>query len=117
MSPGLIVVDKLTITILVDNTINWLSKFPPEFTQEVRIHLAQHDHGTHNKELGVRVLDFENFCCGMSVCSTYAVCALTRPYRRSRFLCTNRMYNRSLYSPSTCRNNDVPHIGNICRGR
>jgi len=65
MATSLRTVDKLTITFLVDNTINWMSKFPPEFTPELRLHLTQPDHGTWDETAGVRVLDFNKFCCGM----------------------------------------------------
>ncbi|KAF9529429.1 beta-lactamase-like protein [Crepidotus variabilis] len=57
-------VDKLTITFLVDNTIEWMTKLPPGFTHEVRQHLAQKGHGTYDEKKCVPVLDFENFCCG-----------------------------------------------------
>jgi len=58
------VVDKLTITFLVDNCIEWMSKLPPGFTHELPQHLQQHEHGVFDEKKGVRVLDFDNFCCG-----------------------------------------------------
>ena len=77
-------VDKLTITFLVDNSIEWLlsliivtrnivliihmgfirmTKFPPGFIQEVPLHLMDPD-VPKDPLTGVPILDFENFCCG-----------------------------------------------------
>ncbi|KAK2463193.1 hypothetical protein APHAL10511_004848 [Amanita phalloides] len=56
-------VDNLTITFLVDNSIEWMTKLPPGFTQEVVLHLQQDDIQP-DEEKNVRVLDFDKFCCG-----------------------------------------------------
>lgn len=56
------VVDKLTITFLVDNSIEWMTKLPPGFSLEILLHLRQ---GIPPDETtGVPVLDFDKFCCG-----------------------------------------------------
>ncbi|KAF8633458.1 hypothetical protein AX17_004627 [Amanita inopinata Kibby_2008] len=55
----------LTISFLVDNCIEWMTKLPPGFTHELHQHLQQGlppGDGT----LGVPVLDFDKFCCGKS---------------------------------------------------
>jgi 7,8-dihydropterin-6-yl-methyl-4-(beta-D-ribofuranosyl)aminobenzene 5'-phosphate synthase len=56
-------VHKLTITFLVDNSIEWMTKLPPGFTQEVVLHLQQ-DAIPPDEVTGVPVLDFDKFCCG-----------------------------------------------------
>ncbi|KAF9481515.1 hypothetical protein BDN70DRAFT_876153 [Pholiota conissans] len=64
MHPVLKYVDKLTITFLVDNCIEWMTKLPPGFTHELPQHLQQDNHGTFDERKGVPVLDFDRFCCG-----------------------------------------------------
>ncbi|KDR75785.1 hypothetical protein GALMADRAFT_97658 [Galerina marginata CBS 339.88] len=64
MPPGVKLVDKLTITFLVDNCIEWMTKLPPGFTHELSQHIQQPGHGVFDEEKGVRVLDFDDFCCG-----------------------------------------------------
>jgi 7,8-dihydropterin-6-yl-methyl-4-(beta-D-ribofuranosyl)aminobenzene 5'-phosphate synthase len=75
----LAIVDKLTITFLVDNCIEWyvvylryrhanedslrMTKLPPGFTHELPQHLQQHGHGV-DTVMGVPAFDFEKFCCG-----------------------------------------------------
>ncbi len=56
-------VDKLTITFLVDNSIEWMTKLPPGFTHEVTLHLQQ-DASSPDEVTGVPVLNFDKFCCG-----------------------------------------------------
>jgi len=56
-------VDKLTITFLVDNSIEWMTKLPPGFTHEVVLHLHQ-DASSPDEVKGVPVLNFDKFCCG-----------------------------------------------------
>ena len=58
----LIKVEKLTITFLVDNSIEWMTKMPPGFSGEVRNHLA--DDPPIDELTGVPILDLENYCCG-----------------------------------------------------
>ncbi|CAA7259091.1 unnamed protein product [Cyclocybe aegerita] len=55
MPPNLKTVDRLTITFLVDNTIEW---------RELQQHVNQPGHGVYDEEKKVPVLDFDNFCCG-----------------------------------------------------
>ncbi|CAK5281751.1 unnamed protein product, partial [Mycena citricolor] len=58
-------VDKLTVTFLVDNCIEWLTKLPPGFTHELPQHLSQNNPPLHEHPVtGVPVLDFDTFCCG-----------------------------------------------------
>jgi len=57
------VVDKLTITFLVDNCIEWMTKLPPGFTHELPQHLQQPGHCVDTL-MGVPAFDFEKFCCG-----------------------------------------------------
>ncbi|KAH9485004.1 7,8-dihydropterin-6-methyl-4-(beta-D-ribofuranosyl)-aminobenzene-5'-phosphate synthase [Psilocybe cubensis] len=64
MPPQVKQVDKLTIIFLVDNCIEWMTKLPPGFSHELPQHLQQTSHGVFDKEKGVPVLDFDNFCCG-----------------------------------------------------
>ncbi|PFH50915.1 hypothetical protein AMATHDRAFT_75304 [Amanita thiersii Skay4041] len=59
--PNLKVVDKLTITFLVDNNIEWMTKLPPGFTHEINQHIRQ---SPPDETTGVPILDFDNFCCG-----------------------------------------------------
>ncbi|KAF8622674.1 hypothetical protein AX15_006780 [Amanita polypyramis BW_CC] len=56
-----VLVDRLTITFLVDNSIEWMTKLPPGFTQEVALHLRD---SPPDEIRGVPVLDFDKFCCG-----------------------------------------------------
>ncbi|KAF9565513.1 hypothetical protein CPC08DRAFT_704501 [Agrocybe pediades] len=57
-------VDKLTITFLVDNCIEWMTKLPPGFSHELPQHLNQPGHGIPDNDTGVPILDFDGFCCG-----------------------------------------------------
>ncbi|KAJ7680433.1 hypothetical protein DFH06DRAFT_1265436 [Mycena polygramma] len=58
-------VDRLVITFLVDNSIEWFTKLPPGFTHELPQHLQQKNPPLHSHPLtGVPVLDFNVFCCG-----------------------------------------------------
>ncbi|GJE95875.1 MBL-fold metallohydrolase domain-containing protein [Phanerochaete sordida] len=56
-------VDKLVITFLVDNNIEWFTKMPPGFTQELRYQLGQNDPPI-DEVTGTPFIDFENYCCG-----------------------------------------------------
>jgi len=56
------VVDKLTVTFLVDNCIEWMTKLPPGFTHELRQHLSYQP--PVDPLTGVPFIDLENFCCG-----------------------------------------------------
>ncbi|KAJ7497402.1 beta-lactamase-like protein [Mycena latifolia] len=58
-------VDKLVVTFLVDNSIEWFTKLPPGFTHELPQHLQQGSPPLHTHPVtGVPVLDFNKFCCG-----------------------------------------------------
>ncbi|RPD78528.1 hypothetical protein L226DRAFT_481337 [Lentinus tigrinus ALCF2SS1-7] len=61
--PKIMPVDKLTITFLVDNTIEWMTKLPPGFIHEVPQHLSQPDVPKDDRT-GVPFVDLENYCCG-----------------------------------------------------
>ncbi|KAJ2913080.1 hypothetical protein MD484_g7333, partial [Candolleomyces efflorescens] len=56
-------VSKLTITFLVDNNIEWMTKLPPGFTHELNQHVPR-SHPSSKDQGGVPVLDFNDFCCG-----------------------------------------------------
>ncbi|KAE9411354.1 hypothetical protein BT96DRAFT_870041 [Gymnopus androsaceus JB14] len=56
-------VDKLTITFLVDNSIEWFTKLPPGFTHELPQHLQAH-HFPIDEETNTPMLDFDKICCG-----------------------------------------------------
>ncbi|KAI0029437.1 beta-lactamase-like protein [Vararia minispora EC-137] len=56
-------VTKLSITFLVDNSIEWMTKLPPGFVHEVPQFLRNHT-PPPDPRTGVPALDFENFCCG-----------------------------------------------------
>ncbi|KAI0697733.1 beta-lactamase-like protein [Cerioporus squamosus] len=62
-SPKIKSVDKLTITLLVDNTIEWMTKLPPGFIHEVPQHLSRPD-VPRDDRTGVPFVDLENYCCG-----------------------------------------------------
>lgn len=60
---GLVAVNRLTITFLVDNSVEWFAKLPPGFKLELPQHLA--DARTMIDPLtGVPVINLEDFCCG-----------------------------------------------------
>ncbi|KAK7005606.1 7, 8-dihydropterin-6-methyl-4--aminobenzene-5'-phosphate synthase [Favolaschia claudopus] len=64
-STGLRSVDRLVITFLVDNSIEWLTKLPAGFTHELPQHLQQRNPPLHRHPVtGVPVLDFDGICCG-----------------------------------------------------
>ncbi|THH00162.1 hypothetical protein EW026_g2328 [Hermanssonia centrifuga] len=60
---GMARVDKLTITFLVDNNIEWFGKLPPGFTHELRQHITDHNPPI-DPVTGAPTIDFENYCCG-----------------------------------------------------
>ncbi|KAJ7901945.1 hypothetical protein B0H14DRAFT_3080169 [Mycena olivaceomarginata] len=65
--PGLRSVDsdRLVITFLVDNSIEWFTALPPGFTHELPQHLQQKKPPLNPHPVtGVPVLDFDDFCCG-----------------------------------------------------
>ncbi|KAH9911837.1 beta-lactamase-like protein [Fomitopsis serialis] len=55
-------VDKFSVTFVVDNCIEWMTKLPPGFTHEMKQHLS------HNPPVddvtGAPFVDLENCCCG-----------------------------------------------------
>ncbi|KAH6904950.1 metallo-beta-lactamase superfamily protein [Coprinopsis sp. MPI-PUGE-AT-0042] len=59
--PALKRVSRLSVTFLVDNTIEWMSKLPPGFTHELPFHVPQ---APPDEKMGVPVLNFDDFCCG-----------------------------------------------------
>ena len=56
-------VDKLTVTIVVDNSIEWMNKLPPGFSGENHRHLVDQEPPV-DPLTGVPILDLENWCCG-----------------------------------------------------
>ncbi|OBZ67114.1 hypothetical protein A0H81_12902 [Grifola frondosa] len=56
-------VDRLVVTFLVDNCIEWMTKLPPGFTHEIRQHLNDQEPPIDSLT-GVPFIDLENFCCG-----------------------------------------------------
>ncbi|KAL0571155.1 hypothetical protein V5O48_010810 [Marasmius crinis-equi] len=62
MSPTLKKVDKLTITFLVDNSIEWFTKLPEGFSMEIHTHLKE-KHLPIDELTGVPILEFNDFCC------------------------------------------------------
>jgi len=54
--------ERLTITFLVDNTIEWFTPMPSGFTSELDVHLSEHP--VHDLVTGASVVDLENYCCG-----------------------------------------------------
>ncbi|KAF4599774.1 hypothetical protein EYR40_006875 [Pleurotus pulmonarius] len=61
--PRLHTTDNATITFLVDDCIEWMTRFPPGFTQELSTHLTEHKPPI-DEVTGVPILDFNAFCCG-----------------------------------------------------
>ncbi|KAJ7924921.1 beta-lactamase-like protein [Mycena leptocephala] len=58
-------VDRLVITFLVDNSIEWFTKLPAGFTHELPQHIQQENPPLHSHPVtGVPLLDFDGFCCG-----------------------------------------------------
>ncbi|RDB25048.1 7,8-dihydropterin-6-methyl-4-(beta-D-ribofuranosyl)-aminobenzene-5'-phosphate synthase [Hypsizygus marmoreus] len=55
-------VDKLTITFLVDNCIEWMTKLPPGFVHELPQHIQLYP--LPDEVTGVPIVDFDHFCCG-----------------------------------------------------
>ncbi|KAG8902662.1 hypothetical protein FRB99_004278 [Tulasnella sp. 403] len=63
MAPNHTAVDKVTLTFLVDNTIEWMTKLPPGFTHEMREHISS-DYVQIDDLTGVPLLGLDNYCCG-----------------------------------------------------
>ncbi|KAJ1304836.1 hypothetical protein OPQ81_005970 [Rhizoctonia solani] len=61
-SVSLVKVDSLTLDIIVDNSIEWMTKLPPGFTHEIRRHLS--DDPPYDPQTQVPFLDLDNCCCG-----------------------------------------------------
>ncbi|KAG8739743.1 hypothetical protein FRC10_005212 [Ceratobasidium sp. 414] len=60
--PSIIRVDKLVLDVIVDNSIEWMTKLPPGFTHEVKGDLTERN-PPFDKRTGVPFLDLDNFCC------------------------------------------------------
>ncbi|KAI0049822.1 hypothetical protein FA95DRAFT_1587993 [Auriscalpium vulgare] len=60
---GLTPVQNLTITFLVDNSIEWMTKLPPGFSHEMNVHLRDQKPPI-DPLTGVPIADIENYCCG-----------------------------------------------------
>ncbi|CAE6435963.1 unnamed protein product [Rhizoctonia solani] len=61
-SATLVKVNSLTLDIIVDNSIEWMTKLPPGFTHEVKRHLT--DDPPYDTRTQVPLLDLDNYCCG-----------------------------------------------------
>jgi len=55
-------VDKLKVTFLVDNTLEWMTKLPPGFTHELPQQLQARPQP--DEVTGVPIADLDHFCCG-----------------------------------------------------
>lgn len=53
----------MTLDVIVDNSIEWMTKLPPGFTHEVKADLTERNPPI-DKRTGVPILDLDNFCCG-----------------------------------------------------
>ncbi|KAI0732099.1 beta-lactamase-like protein [Fomitopsis betulina] len=62
-TPPLRSVDRFAVTFLVDNCIEWMTKLPPGFTLEVKLHLTEHNPPIDDVT-GAPFIDLENYCCG-----------------------------------------------------
>ncbi|EEB86828.1 hypothetical protein MPER_16071, partial [Moniliophthora perniciosa FA553] len=63
IKPILQSVDRLTITFLVDNSIEWFTKLPPGFSHEVKQYLKPENHLEIDPTTGTPILNFNDFCC------------------------------------------------------
>ncbi|KDN45575.1 hypothetical protein RSAG8_04899, partial [Rhizoctonia solani AG-8 WAC10335] len=59
---SLVKVNSLTLDIIVDNSIEWMTKLPPGFTHEIKRHLT-HD-PPYDARTQVPFVDLDNYCCG-----------------------------------------------------
>ncbi|KAG1716642.1 hypothetical protein ID866_520 [Astraeus odoratus] len=94
---GLVVVDRLVITFLVDNNIEWFAKLPPGFMHEMRQHLSDQT-PEYDPETGVPIIDLENFCCGAH---GFAALIETQVYGEASHL---TLFDTGPDSKSICRN-------------
>jgi len=62
MPTTLRVVDSVTLQILVDNSIEWMTKLPDGFTHEARQHLANKPR--IDDVTGAPFVDLDKYCCG-----------------------------------------------------
>ncbi|KAJ4483300.1 beta-lactamase-like protein [Lentinula aciculospora] len=63
MSIALRTVDRLTITFLVDNSIEWFTKLPAGFSHELPQHLKE-SHFAIDEPTNTPMVDFDQICCG-----------------------------------------------------
>ena len=61
--PSLKRVDRLEFTILVDNSIEWMTKMPPGFGSEIKGHLERGP-PVDSERTGIPILDLDEYCCG-----------------------------------------------------
>lgn len=59
---ALLRVDRLSLTFLVDNTIEWMTKLPPGFKHEIRNQLSNGP--PVDVRTGAPFVDLQNYCCG-----------------------------------------------------
>jgi hypothetical protein len=62
-NPSLKRVERLQFTILVDNSIEWMTKMPPGFRSEVKTHLERCP-PVDSERTGIPILDLDEYCCG-----------------------------------------------------
>jgi hypothetical protein len=58
-------VHRLEFTILVDNSIEWMTKMPPGFGSEMKGHLERCP-PVDSERTGIPILDLDEYCCGGS---------------------------------------------------
>lgn len=57
-------VDRLEFTILVDNSIEWMTKMPPGFGSEINRHLESGP-PVDSGRTGIPIMDLDEYCCGV----------------------------------------------------
>ncbi|KZO98969.1 metallo-beta-lactamase protein [Calocera viscosa TUFC12733] len=60
--PNLRIVDSCSLQIIVDNSIEWMTKFPPGFTSELATHLQGKPR--MDAKTGAPFVDLDKYCCG-----------------------------------------------------
>jgi 7,8-dihydropterin-6-yl-methyl-4-(beta-D-ribofuranosyl)aminobenzene 5'-phosphate synthase len=71
-------VESLEFTVLVDNSIEWMTKLPPGFSSELRQHLE----GTPpiDPVTQVPIIDLDHYCCGAHGLSILIVSFLSQAF-------------------------------------
>lgn len=66
-------VHRLEFTILVDNSIEWMTKMPPGFGSEIKGHLERCP-PVDSERTGIPILDLDEYCCGGSLDAIVTSC-------------------------------------------